>query len=97
MPRYELRYEPSYLQDLKTAGAPYDLPAIASAIRGLLDQAELITRNRRPLQEPISWCPRASWQLRVGAYRVLYRVDRDVVSLLRLRFKGSRTTEEMGP
>jgi mRNA-degrading endonuclease RelE of RelBE toxin-antitoxin system len=38
-----------------------------------------------------------AWQLRVGNYRVLYRFGEGVVFVLRVRFKGTKTTEEMGP
>jgi mRNA-degrading endonuclease RelE of RelBE toxin-antitoxin system len=96
LPRYELRYATVYLEDLRSLLRPYDLPVIVGTVNDLADQAETVSRNRRPLGAPISWCPTATWQLRVGDYRVLYRVDEGVVSVLRVRFKGSKTTEEMG-
>jgi hypothetical protein len=46
--------------------------------------------------ERISWCPAASWQLRVRQYRVLSDVQLGIVSLLRVTFKGRQTSEEMG-
>jgi hypothetical protein len=75
----------------------YDLPLITKAVLGLTDQAEVVSRNRKPLVAPISWCPLATWQQRVQNYRVLYRVDADIVQMLRVRFKGSKSSEEMGP
>jgi mRNA-degrading endonuclease RelE of RelBE toxin-antitoxin system len=95
--RYLLQYEDAYLDDLRTLARAYDLPAITRAVMQLADQAETRTRNRRPLSTPISWCPAATWQQRVEEYRVLYRVDGGIDQVLRVRFKGSRTTEEMGP
>jgi mRNA-degrading endonuclease RelE of RelBE toxin-antitoxin system len=94
--RYTLRYETAYIADLRSLRAAYDLPRIVAAVKRLADQAELVARNCRPLRARISWCPATTWQLRVGDYRVLYRVE-PVVDLLRVRFKGSRTTEEMAP
>ena len=97
MPRYLLRYEDAYLEDLRTLARAYDLPIISRAVLQLADQAETRSRNRKPLSAAISWCPTATWQLRIEDYRVLYRVDGSIVQVLRVRFKGFRTTEEMGP
>ena len=84
------------MNDLR-ALRPYDLPTISMAVVTLADQAETQSRNRRPIRAAITWCPAATWQLRVGGYRVLYRVADGVVEVLRVRWKGSGTTEEMGP
>ena len=97
MANYELRYEDEYLRDLRGLARAYDLPLITKAVLDLARQAETIARNQRPLRVPITWCPAATWQRRVGGYRILYRVDDSIVSVLRVRFKGSKTTEEMGP
>jgi mRNA-degrading endonuclease RelE of RelBE toxin-antitoxin system len=97
VPRYQLRYEAAYLDDLRSLQRAYDLPLVTQAVLALADQAEALTRNRRPLAAPISWCPTATWQQRVQDYRVLYRVENGVVLVLRVRFKGSKATEEMGP
>ena len=97
MPRYFLRYEDAYLDDLRTLARAYELPIITRAVLQLGDHAETQSRNRKPLSAAISWCASATWQLRIDDYRVLYRVDGSVVQVLRVRFKGSRTTEEMGP
>jgi mRNA-degrading endonuclease RelE of RelBE toxin-antitoxin system len=97
VPRFLLRYEDAYLEDLRTLARAYDLPIITRAVRQLADQAETRSRNRKPLRAPISWCPAATWQQRVASYRVLYKVDGGIVQVLRVRSKNSRTTEEMGP
>src|SRR6266567_4100266 len=52
-----------------------------------VDFEKTTTRHRRPLRAPVSWCPSASWQQRVGSFRILYRVDGGTVDVLRLRFK----------
>jgi mRNA-degrading endonuclease RelE of RelBE toxin-antitoxin system len=62
----------------------------------LADQAEVPTRNRQPLAAPVSWCPEATWKLRIEDYRLFYRVEGETVFVLRVRFKGSRTIEEIG-
>jgi mRNA-degrading endonuclease RelE of RelBE toxin-antitoxin system len=97
MPRYQLRYAPAYLDDLRFLVSAYDLPIIVAAVLFLEDQADFVTRNRCPLKAPFSWCPNATWQLKVGGYRVLYRIEDGIVEMLRVLFKGSKTTEEMGP
>ena len=95
-PPYTLLYEQAYLDDLEEIDA-FDIPMIRDRLVQLEHQAEQQTRNRRPLRTPLSWCPAATWQLRVGDYRVLYDVRDGTVTILRLRFKGSSSTEEMGP
>jgi len=96
MPRYELRYDAAFLEDERAVTSAFELPTILAAVGHLADQAEAETKHRRRLARPISWCEQATWQLKIGSYRVLYRVDGGTVSVLRLRFKGSKTTEEMG-
>jgi mRNA-degrading endonuclease RelE of RelBE toxin-antitoxin system len=77
---------------------PFDRPVIQAAVtKALAGQPEIPTRNRRPLAAPLSWCPEATWQLRVGAFRVLFRMDEDTVHVLRVVSKGLRTSEEMEP
>jgi mRNA-degrading endonuclease RelE of RelBE toxin-antitoxin system len=94
--RYNLDLDPLFDADLSALDA-FAYPRIRSAIASLQDQAEVRTRNRRPLRGAVWWCPEATWQLRVGEFRVLYRVEGRDVRLLRVRWKGTRTTEEMGP
>jgi mRNA-degrading endonuclease RelE of RelBE toxin-antitoxin system len=93
--RYALRYSIEFDRDLDTISA-YDGPIIRAAIEVLRDQAEQTTRHRRPLRRQVSWCPDATWQLRIGAYRIFYSVREGTVSLLRVTLKERRTTEEMG-
>jgi hypothetical protein len=96
MPRhYTLRYSLELDRDLDEIPA-YDGPIIRAGVVVLRDQAERPTRNRRPLESQVSWCPDATWQLRLRQYRVLYSVHEHTVSLLRVTLKERRTTEEMG-
>jgi mRNA-degrading endonuclease RelE of RelBE toxin-antitoxin system len=91
-----LQYSQEYIDDLAPLDA-FDIPVIRDALLQLTHQASMATRNRRPLAVPLAWCPEATWQLRAGGYRVLYRVDADVVTILAVRFKGTGTSEDMGP
>jgi mRNA-degrading endonuclease RelE of RelBE toxin-antitoxin system len=93
--RYRLQYSSAYIEDFKALEA-FDRAKVRNAVLALGDQAEVPTRNRRPLMSPVSWCPEATWKLRIEDYRLFYRVDAATVFVLRVRFKGSRTIEEMG-
>jgi mRNA-degrading endonuclease RelE of RelBE toxin-antitoxin system len=94
--RFRVEYDQAAYDDIDELDA-FELPFIRAAIGRLGDQADIRTRNRRPLEREISWCVEATWQLRVRDYRVLYRIDRGTVRLLRVRWKGLLTTEEIGP
>jgi mRNA-degrading endonuclease RelE of RelBE toxin-antitoxin system len=94
--RYELDFNPTFDADLEQLDA-FVYPRIRSALQVLRDQAETRSRNRRPLTAIIWWCPTATWRARVGDFRIFYRVDGRTVQLLRVKWKGSKTTEEMGP
>jgi mRNA-degrading endonuclease RelE of RelBE toxin-antitoxin system len=88
-------YSSEYLEDYKLLDA-FERPKVRSAVLMLAEEAEMTARNRRPLRTQVSWCPEATWRLHVEDYRVLYRVDAGTVFVLRVRFKGSRTIEDMG-
>jgi mRNA-degrading endonuclease RelE of RelBE toxin-antitoxin system len=91
-----LRFAATYLLELRELPV-FDRAKIQAAVgHSLTTDADNPSRNRRPLKAQISWCPEAKWQLRVGNYRVLYSVDPTGVEILRVRFKGRRSTEEMG-
>jgi mRNA-degrading endonuclease RelE of RelBE toxin-antitoxin system len=92
---YVLLYARAFDRDLDGIPA-YDAVIVRTRVAVLAQQPEVEARNRRRLGAPVAWCPEATWQLRVGDYRVLYRVDRALVRVLRLTFKGRKTTEEMG-
>jgi addiction module RelE/StbE family toxin len=67
----------------------YRRPRIVAAVERLRDQATVATRNRRPLSEPIEGLPTATWQVRVGDYRVLYWIEEErTVVILQVIFKG---------
>ena len=95
-PAFLIEYTRAYLDDLEEID-PFDIPGIREAVRLLGYQALKETRNRRPLKAPVPFCPEATWQVRVGGYRVLFKVVARAVTILRVRYKGSGTTEDMGP
>jgi mRNA-degrading endonuclease RelE of RelBE toxin-antitoxin system len=75
---------------------PFHWPAIEKAVALLEHDAEVETRNRRPLQRerlPPDF-PDPTWQQRAGAHRVLYAVEGRTVTVLRVILKGRRTTGE---
>lgn len=73
----------------------FDARSILKAIRELRYGAELVTRKRKRLREPIPSVPEASWELRVGDHRVLYEVRKHrIVRMLRVILKGRLTMDE---
>lgn len=74
---------------------PFDVRPIVQAIRELRYEAEVETRHRKPLRGVIPTVPAASWELKVGDYRVLYQVQKGrTVRVLRVILKGRRTINE---
>src|SRR5262245_32104495 len=67
---------------------------VVGALDQLRSEPTVETRHRKPLLEPLEGLPEETWELRVGAYRVLYWTDDgQTVQLLRVILKGPRTTE----
>jgi mRNA-degrading endonuclease RelE of RelBE toxin-antitoxin system len=93
--RYRIEWEQLAFDDLELID-PFHHPIIHRQVRLLADQWNQPSRNRRPLAAAVLWCPEATWQLRVGAYRVLYSFEAGVVRVLRIKWKSRLTTEEMG-
>src|SRR6185503_5908954 len=92
--RYRVQVAPAAEQDLDDRRA-FDARPIVRAIWALENQAETPTRNRKPLRAALRGVPRASWEMRVGDYRILYEVTKDrVVRILRVIFKGRLTIDE---
>jgi mRNA-degrading endonuclease RelE of RelBE toxin-antitoxin system len=69
---------------------PFDGRRVAAAIDGLAHQPLVETRSRKPLRAPLV----PAWELRVGAFRVMYEVEAEVVRVLRIVRKGRKTTGE---
>jgi hypothetical protein len=49
----------------------FDRAKVRNGVLALADQADVQTRERRPLRAPVSWCPEATWKLRIEDYRGL--------------------------
>src|SRR6185312_12807650 len=65
----------------------FDRPPVRRTVAALEDQATTETINRKPLRQPLSALPEATWAVRVGRHRVLYRVDGGTVRVLRVILK----------
>jgi hypothetical protein len=76
----------AFSEDLEVVD-PFYLGGIHKAVELLRYQAEDATRNRKRLRAPIPWCADATSVIRVGPFRVLFRVSGKTVHLLRLGVK----------
>jgi len=90
-----VEYDQEAFDDLDEVDA-FDIPVLRTAIGRLQYEALSQTMRRCPLDRPVSWCPDATWQQRCGNYRIFYRVEDRTVRVLRVKWKGSRTTEDIG-
>jgi mRNA-degrading endonuclease RelE of RelBE toxin-antitoxin system len=83
---FRLDPDPAFSEDLEAID-PFYLGRIHRSVELLTDQSGLRGRHRKNLKCPISWCPAATSVVRVGDFRILYRVDGRTVHLLRLGIK----------
>jgi mRNA-degrading endonuclease RelE of RelBE toxin-antitoxin system len=88
--RYLLQWDPRAETELDQLRA-FDARPLLGAVERLRDQAEVMTRNRKPLRKRLFEVPAAGWEVRVGQHRVLYRVQERTVTILRVILKGRRT------
>lgn len=72
-----------------------DRPPIRRAVAALEHQAVSETINRKPLREPLSALPEATWEVRVDRHLVLDRVDGGTVRVLRVILKVGTTGESL--
>jgi len=92
--RFALEIVPAAEEELDRLRA-HDARSIVDAISNLAWEAETATRNRKPLRKPLAGFPEASWEVRVGDYRVLYVVRKErVVRVLGVIFKGRLALHE---
>jgi len=71
---------------------------IRVAVVELAHEAETETTNRKklaPSQGLPPQYPDPTWEIRVGAHRVLYTVEQQTVTILGVRLKERRTTSEI--
>jgi hypothetical protein len=73
----------------------FDRPPIRRAVDVLEHQALTETINRKPLRERLLALPDATWEVRVGRHRVLYRVDGGTARILRVILKAGTTGESL--
>ena len=73
----------------------FDRPPLRRAVDALEHQALTETINRKPLREPLSALPDATWEVRVDRHRLLYRVDGGTVRILRVILKVGTTGESL--
>jgi len=83
----------AFYDDMETV-EPFYLGQIHAALEQLCYQPVQETRNRKALRRAVKWCPEASHSLRVGEFRVLYRIVDDRVALRRL---GRKARERLLP
>ena len=90
---YEIVWSPDARDDLKRLPA-FHRPTIVTAVEALELLATSPSRHRKPLLARLELLPEASWEVRVGTWRVLYRLDdARTVTVLRVILKGTVTTE----
>jgi hypothetical protein len=88
-------YEIGWSEEAKADVA--EIPAfrrgpVIVAIERLRYQAEMESRHRKPLREPIEELPQATWEIRVGDYRGLYWIEEGrTAHILRVILKGAQT------
>ena len=102
--RYRVLWNPEAWAEVNALSAFARRP-VRHAVVDLRHQAEVETRNRKRLLEPLAELPDATWEVRVqGRYRLLYCVRRDIVEgvnivptveILRAIIKGTETTSEV--
>jgi len=75
----------------------FDAHRILRAILELKYEAETETRNRKRLRRPVRGLPAATWEVRVGDFRVLYEVRKDqIVWVLRVILKRLTVDDAAG-
>ena len=91
---YEIKWSEEAEADFEALSL-FQRPRIAMAVERLRHEAEVETRNRKPLERLLYQLPAARWNLRIGDFRVFYRViEGPAVQILRVILKGTSTTEE---
>ena len=95
MARYRIEVSEEAAAELAELRA-FDQRRIVQAIRELANQADVRTRNRRPLREPVGELPRVTWQVRVDKHRIFYEIrDEGTVRVLRVIIKRGTTEESL--
>jgi mRNA-degrading endonuclease RelE of RelBE toxin-antitoxin system len=94
-PRYRIEISSRAATELDQL-RPFDQRPVVQALRQLVYEAEVETRNRKPLRAEIRQFPEATWELRVGRHRVFYEVQAGAtVRVLRVIIKTGTTAESL--
>ena len=94
-PRYQVEISARAADELGRLRA-FDQRPIVQSIRDLAHQAEVATRNRKRLVEPLERIPAATWELRVGRHRVFYEIRAPgTVRVLPVIIKDGTTVESL--
>ena len=89
---YEIVWSDEASADLLTRPAFWQR-RVATAVH-LVQGAETATRNRKRLDRILPGLQDAEWTMRVGDFRILYRIlDGRIARILRVILKGTATTE----
>ena len=94
---YEIDWSERAKADIRRLRAFYR-PPIMAAVAELEYEAETETRNRkrlRPGEDIPPEYPDPTWEIRVGAHRVLYSVEAKTARILSVKLKGSQTTGDI--
>jgi mRNA-degrading endonuclease RelE of RelBE toxin-antitoxin system len=91
---FRIEWDPRAAIELDRLRA-FERPPIRRTVAALEHQAVTETINRKPLREPLSALPEATWEVRVDRHRVLYRVDGGTVRILRVILKIGTTGESL--
>jgi hypothetical protein len=101
-PDYTIELSPEAQLDME-AVPPFHRARVLRALTALEHQAEVETRHRKALAEPLDELPGAAWEIRVGDYRGLYQIimtDDEgprrgkTARVLRVILKGTSTMQE---
>jgi mRNA-degrading endonuclease RelE of RelBE toxin-antitoxin system len=92
---YELVWDPQAGEELRALSAFRRRIVLAAVERQLRHEPNVETSQRKPLCEPLQLLPAASWELRVGEFRVFYAIEEgQTVTILAIILKGTETTGE---
>jgi len=95
--RWEIKYSEEVKADLKRLRM-YDRQRIVDTTDSVLLHNPFVSSRKKKQLRPADTEYDSAWQLTVGKYRVIYRVEKPglvVVLILAVRDKGRRTTGEI--
>ena len=91
MPAYEIAFAESVEKHLNALTARDRQTILAAISRSLRHEPTVITRNRKPMRPN----PLAAWELRVGNFRVYYRVFVEPDRMVEIAAVGVKRGDEI--